>query len=86
MLLCYYHNVITFLDLDTVYANVRTINQSIVTLQNHALDINTTLLSLQVVSDNFTVACSTDLICEETIPIVPFFNGLDEVNKGEKSM
>lgn len=76
LLSCY---LFPFLDLDAVHIDVLAINQSITALRNHALQINSTLLSLLEASDNFTAACNSDFICEEAIPDVPFFCGLDEV-------
>lgn len=32
-------------------------------------------------TDGFTVACSSDIICEEAVPIVPFLNSVNEVAK-----
>ena len=57
------------------------INQSITTLRDLALQINSTLLSLIEASDNFTAACNGDIVCEETVPAVPFFCGLNEVSQ-----
>lgn len=70
------------IDLDMVYADFVSINQTISALRNRAVAINSTLLSLQVATDNFTIGCSADIICEESVPMIPFLYDLDVVSGG----
>jgi hypothetical protein len=64
-----------------VYANVEAVNNSITSLRTHALEINSSLLSLQDAAMNFTAACGADVNCEREIPAIPFLYGLDGVSK-----
>lgn len=63
-----------------VHANLLTVNQSISALRIRAVEMNSTLLSLQLAFDNFTAACSADVGCEREIPMIPFLYGLDAVS------
>jgi ACT domain-containing protein len=74
-----YSSSATFSGLDSVRANVLTINQSIMTLNGRATEINSTLHSFEVAVDNFTNECGADIMCTDSIPLVPVLSGLGEV-------
>lgn len=64
-----------------VYAEFLAINQTVSALISRADEVNSTLFSLQLATDNFTTACGLDIVCVETVPMVPFLSSLDAVSK-----
>lgn len=67
-----------------IYSDLIAINQSISALKGHAIEINSTLLSIREALDDFRAACSDDsdpAICRAIIPRDVLHSGLDAVRR-----
>lgn len=72
--------IVTYLDLDQVRADLTPINQSILRLENHAMQIHSALSNLQMALNDFNVACDGNTTCEGLIPMAPVITGTDNVS------